>query len=112
MHVIRKVGLTRWGVILCALVMSQPTYAQTVQPVPPETITRSADGTVNIRAVRIPEGLTLDGRLDEQYYRDIPSISGFTQLDPVPGAPATEKTDVWSFLRRYQPVRNCVVLGQ
>ena len=97
MHVIRKVGLTRWGVILCALVMSQPTYAQTVQPVPPETITRSADGTVNIRAVRIPEGLTLDGRLDEQYYRDIPSISGFTQLDPVPGAPATEKTDVWIF---------------
>ena len=92
MHMIRKIGL-----ILCPLVMSQPTSAQTVQPVPPETITRTAEGEVNIRAVRILDGLTLDGRLDEPYYREVPSISGFTQLDPVEGAPATEKTEVWIF---------------
>ena len=97
MHVIRKIGLTRAGLILCALVTSQPTYAQPVQPVPPETITRTAEGAVSIRAVRIPEGLTLDGRLDERYYREVPSFSGFIQLDPVEGAPATEKTEVWIF---------------
>ncbi len=97
MHVIRKIGLTRAGLILCALVTSQPTSAQTVGPVPPETITRTAEGAVSIRAVRIPEGLTLDGRLDEPYYREIPSISGFIQTDPVEGAPATEKTEVWIF---------------
>ncbi len=106
-------GLAWAAIILYALALTQPTSAQTVQPppdfspstasdltlasVPPETITRTAEGGVNIRAVRIPEGLTLDGRLDEPYYREVPSISGFIQLDPVEGAPATEKTEVWIF---------------
>ena len=94
---IRKMDLIRAGLILCALALSQPTSAQSVQPVPAETISRTAEGAVTIRAVRIPEGLTLDGRLDEPYYREVPSFSGFIQLDPVEGAPATEKTEVWIF---------------
>ena len=47
--------------------------------------------------MRIPEALKLDGRLDESYYRDIPSMGGFIQQDPVEGAPSSERTEAWIF---------------
>ena len=113
MQILRMAHLPWAACILYALVLAQPTTAQSERPtsgsarsttgysplesVPKETITRTDDGAVTVRAVRIPNGLTLDGRLDEPYYDEVPSFSGFIQLDPVEGAPATEKTEVWIF---------------
>ncbi len=113
MHMIRRIGLRRVALALWVMALAEPTSAQVLQTspaappsttvgtgldsVPVETISRTADGEVTIRAVRIPEGLTIDGRLDEPYYREIPSFSGFIQLDPDEGAPATEQTEVWIF---------------
>jgi hypothetical protein len=56
---------------------------------------RDADGSVTIRAVRLPEPLVLDGRLDDPIYRDTLPIDEFIQQEPREGAPATEKTEVW-----------------
>ena len=66
-------------------------------PLPGETIVRMEDGNAVVRAIRIQEGLTLDGRLDEPYYREVPAITGFIQQEPVEGAPASEETEVWIF---------------
>ncbi len=39
--------------------------------------------------------MRVDGRLDEAVYATVPPMNEFVQTEPVPGAPATEKTDVW-----------------
>ena len=64
-------------------------------PVAPATVSRTADGGVTVRAVRITEALKIDGRLDEKVYSTIPPISDFVQQEPREGAPATERTDAW-----------------
>ena len=64
-------------------------------PLPPATISRSADGGAIVRAVRISEPLTLDGRLDESVYTLVPPIGDFIQQEPREGELATEQTDVW-----------------
>ena len=66
-------------------------------PLPPETITRDAAGRVTIRAVRLPEGLTVDGALDEQVYETVPAFSDFIQTEPQVGEAASEKTEGWVF---------------
>ena len=66
-------------------------------PLPPETITRDAAGRVTIRAVRLAEGLTVDGALDEPVYETVPAFSDFIQTEPQVGEPASEKTEGWVF---------------
>ena len=66
-------------------------------PAPPATVSRTADGGVTVRAVRLTEPLRIDGRLDEAIYKTVPPISDFVQQEPTEGAPATEKTDAWIF---------------
>jgi hypothetical protein len=67
-------------------------------PEPPlEVYTRDADGRVTVRAVRLPEPLVIDGRLDEDVYRQVPHLGPLIQQEPDEGAPATETTDVWIF---------------
>ena len=58
-------------------------------------ISRDAQGRPTIRAISVPDGLELDGRLDEPIYEEVAPVSDFVQMEPTPGAPATEKTDVW-----------------
>ena len=65
-------------------------------PTPPATVIRTAGG-VTIRAVRIPEPLRIDGRLEETHYSTVPAISDFIQQEPEEGEPATEKTEAWIF---------------
>jgi TolB-like protein len=66
-------------------------------PVSPAVINRDPTGRATVRAVRVGEGHKIDGRLDESVYNEIPPMSDFIQVEPVEGAPATEKTDVWLF---------------
>ena len=48
-----------------------------------------------LHAVRLAAPLQIDGRLDEALYRDVEPITGFVQIEPEEGAPATEKTEIW-----------------
>ncbi|MDH4066619.1 MAG: carbohydrate binding family 9 domain-containing protein, partial [Acidobacteriota bacterium] len=66
-------------------------------PIPPAVISRDANGHATVRTMRLPSPVVLDGRLEEAFYRDVPSFGDFIQQDPVEGGPATEKTDVWVF---------------
>jgi len=69
-------------------------------PVPPAVIARDGSARVTVRAVPVTTPLNIDGRLDEGVYRDAPSMSDFIQNNPVEGAPASEKTEVWLFFDR------------
>ena len=64
-------------------------------PVPPAVMNRDEDGRVTVRAARLDSALDLDGVLDEAVYRTVPPITGFIQLVPDPGSPATERTEAW-----------------
>jgi hypothetical protein len=63
-------------------------------PVPPAVVARNAEGRAAVRAVRLEAPLRIDGTLDEPLYAT-PSISGFVQVEPALGEPATEQTEVW-----------------
>jgi len=75
------------------------TSAQADPPAPtlPSTFVRAPDGRSTIRAVRVPEGIVLDGRLDEEIYTTVQPASDFIQQEPTAGEPATEKTEIWLF---------------
>ena len=64
-------------------------------PVPPATVSRDAKGRVTVRATRLAEPLKLDGRLDEDFYATVQPITGFFQMEPEEGQPASEKTEAW-----------------
>ena len=64
-------------------------------PMAPEIVSRDADGLATVRATRVPEGVRIDGVLDEPHYAALPSISDFLQSGPGEGTPATERTETW-----------------
>ena len=64
-------------------------------PEPPAVFTRDAAGRMTIRAIRLAAPLDIDGTLDEPLYRDVPGLTDFVQIEPIEGAPATERTEVW-----------------
>ena len=64
-------------------------------PAPPAVVNRDESGRTTIRAVRLDEPLRIDGQLDESVYSRVPAISNFVQQEPIEGALATEKTEVW-----------------
>ena len=64
-------------------------------PQPPDVISRDASGRATVRAIRLSEPLRVDGVLDERVYQDVPAASDFIQTEPVEGALATEKSEVW-----------------
>ena len=56
----------------------------------------SRDGnTVTVRATRIATPITIDGRLDEAVYAQVPAITEYIQQDPNEGAPISERTESW-----------------
>ena len=77
-------------------------------PIPPAVVSRDAMGRVTARAVRLTSPLRIDGQLDEAVYTTVPAMSDFIQNNPVEGAPATEKTEVWVFFDR----ENIYVVGR
>jgi hypothetical protein len=87
---------SRTALLSLALLVSVPAAARAVtEPVPPAVMARDADGSVTIRAIRLVEPITVDGRLDDPLYRDTLPIDEFVQQEPREGAPASEKTEVW-----------------
>jgi len=66
-------------------------------PLPPSVITRDEKGGATMRAIRIDKPLKIDGRLDEEVYREVPAAGDFIQQEPREGEPATERTDTWVF---------------
>jgi hypothetical protein len=64
-------------------------------PVAPKTISRDSEGRATVRAVRVQQPFRIDGALDEPHYHEVPPMSGLIQIEPQPGALATEDTDVW-----------------
>ena len=60
-------------------------------------VARDADGRLVVHAVRLPEKLVIDGKLDEAVYTQVQPVSGFVQAEPEFNAPATEQTQVWVF---------------
>jgi hypothetical protein len=64
-------------------------------PLAPEVVSRNEEGRATIRAVRVASPIRIDGALDDSLYATVPSISGFVQVEPNIGEPATEQTEVW-----------------
>ncbi len=58
---------------------------------------RDPDGHLVVRAIRLPEKLVIDGKLDESIYARVLPVSEFVQAEPDYNEPATEQTQVWVF---------------
>ncbi len=92
-RVVRQVAALLLAV--AALAQARQAHAQAAQK-PAVSQAAPADKPV-LRAVHVPGGLKLDGRLDEDVYQLPPATTQFIQQEPRPGEPATEKTEVWVF---------------
>lgn len=66
-------------------------------PVDPEVFAKDDRGRVTLRATRLTAPLELDGALDDEVYTQVRAITHFVQQEPVEGAPASERTEVWLF---------------
>jgi len=77
--------------VLTLLAVLAGAAAAGAQPAPPP-----AEKPV-LRAIHVPGGIRLDGRLDEEVYKNPPAATQFIQQEPRPGEPATEKTEAWVF---------------
>ena len=62
---------------------------------PPAVVARDELGRVTVRAIKLVEGIRVDGRLDEEVYDVVVPITGLTQQLPDEGQPATEQTEAW-----------------
>ena len=58
-------------------------------------VSQDAQGRPIIRAIHVSDGLQVDGQLEEPLYRDVTPVSEFYLMEPNPGEPATERTEVW-----------------
>ena len=66
-------------------------------PEAPDSIARDASGQATLRAAPLRGTLRIDGALTEDVYTAVRPMSGFTQADPIAGAPASDDTEVWIF---------------
>ena len=87
------------GALLCltaSLASAQSSGRQPAAATDP-VVTRTPEGQVTIRAIRVARPLVLDGQLKEEIYAQVPPIDGFLQQEPLEGEPATEPTEAWLF---------------
>ncbi|MEQ1908615.1 MAG: DUF5916 domain-containing protein [Vicinamibacterales bacterium] len=103
MHRYRARALFVVAVLLVATTVAAQQPARPPQAVPagppaptlPDTISRDDQGRATVRAVRVTTPMRIDGKLDEPHYSSVQPASGFIQMEPQAGQPATEKTEVW-----------------
>ncbi len=87
-------GLTTVFVPATASAQSEvPSAAATAAP----AVARDAQGRSVIRAIRTSAPIRVDGKLDEAMYATTPPSDTFYQVDPKPGEPATQRTELWLF---------------
>jgi len=84
-----------WSLVFACLLSTSAAAQQ--PPIPPEVVTRDAQGHAVLRTTRLAAPLTFDGRLDEPVYQAVRGASAFIQQEPVEGSPASDKTEVWVF---------------
>src|SRR6185436_5381354 len=77
--------------VACSVLLAAPAGAGQAAAL----ISRDAAGSATLRAVQLAQPLRIDGRLDEALYAEVQPISGFVQIEPQEGSPATERTDIW-----------------
>ena len=72
-------------------------FLATVQPASSPPAVADSPSTVKpeVRAIRLPQPITIDGLLTEAAWQAAQRIAGFTQRDPTEGAVATESTVVF-----------------
>jgi hypothetical protein len=84
---------------LLVLAMAEAAAAGQVQapplPLAPEVISRDADRQATVRAIKLDQPLTLDGRLDDAVYARERSISDFIQTLPGNNTVPSERTEAW-----------------
>ncbi|MCP4201616.1 MAG: carbohydrate binding family 9 domain-containing protein [bacterium] len=80
-------NLRRGPLLLLAALLLTPTVSAQGEP-PPSAATHS------LQALRLEQPITLDGRLDDPAWQRAEIATGFTQREPEPGAPASERTEV------------------
>ena len=81
--------------LLASAVGAQEAIMTPAPPIAPEVMARDAEGRATVRATRISSPLKVDGRLDEEVFRTITPITGFIQMEPDRGKPATDLTEMW-----------------
>jgi hypothetical protein len=64
-------------------------------PVGDAVVNQAVEGGVTIRAVRVNEPLTIDGVIDEPFYRSTRPITEFVQTVPQNNAQPTQRTEAW-----------------
>lgn len=64
-------------------------------PTLPEVVARDEAGRVTLRAVRVEEAVSLDGKLDDDVYTRVKAITGFVQQEPHGGQSSTEDAHLW-----------------
>ncbi len=79
---------------LYAVPLRQSSPADTLNSAPPPAPRRSADGRLAVRAVQAERAIQADGILDEPEWQSAELVSGFVQMEPRQGEPATERTVV------------------
>ena len=58
------------------------------------TAVRSTDGRLLITAIEAPQGIRVDGILDDEAWERAQPVAGFVQSEPAEGEPATQQTEV------------------
>jgi hypothetical protein len=58
-------------------------------------LSRLPSGETVIRAIRIRTPIKIDGRLDDEAYRDMAPLTSFIQQEPRAGEAASERTEAW-----------------
>jgi hypothetical protein len=71
--------------------------AATTTDGPVSVVSHDANGRLVIRATRLTAPMVIDGRIQEEAYGLVQPITDLVQQDPDPGAPISEKTEVWVF---------------
>ncbi len=84
---------SRLAVAYCLTLLPAVVHAQA--PVPPASISRSADGHVTVRAIHLDAPLNIDGNLSEAVYSQNQPVDGFIQTVPANGKPVSERTEAW-----------------
>src|SRR6266545_1880541 len=82
---------SRTACLLVLLAIAAPVAAQPPLPV----YTRDDAGGVTVRATRIATPIKIDGRLDDEPYRQVEALTTFIQSVSWQGAPSTERTEAW-----------------